>query len=153
AVTVIPSACSRVITPFQLDASANAPWTRTTVGVSDMSAPFVLSAQRPEGRAQLAREEIRLLPRGEVIAAVDFVEVDEVRVRLLGPAPRRLVELAREDADGRGDGGALDVEEAERVLPVEAARGDPRVRHPGHRDVVEDLVAGQVADRLAVDER
>src|SRR4029453_915110 len=34
AVTWIPAACRRPITPFQLDPSANAPWTRTTVGVS-----------------------------------------------------------------------------------------------------------------------
>ncbi len=45
AVTRMPLACNRVITPFQLDASANAPWTSTTVAVSvvvgsDMSAPF-----------------------------------------------------------------------------------------------------------------
>ena len=34
AMTLTPFACSRSITPFQLDASANAPWTSTTVTVS-----------------------------------------------------------------------------------------------------------------------
>src|SRR5262245_11328656 len=109
------------------------------------------SAQRAECRSQLAREEIRLLPRGEVVAPVDFVEVDEVRVGLLGPASRSLVELAGEDADGGRDRRALHVEEAEGVLEVETARRDPGVRHPGHRDVVEDLVRREVANRVAVE--
>src|SRR5215510_10241773 len=30
--TCMPFACSRSMTPFQLEASANAPWTRTMVG-------------------------------------------------------------------------------------------------------------------------
>jgi hypothetical protein len=91
------------------------------------------------------------LPSGEVVAPVDLVEVDELRVRLLGPAPRRLVELHGEDGHGGGHGGALDVEEAEFVLPVEPSRGDPGVRQPRERDVVEDLVPGEVPDRVAVE--
>ena len=84
-----------------------------------------------------------------MVAAVEFVEVDEVGVSLLGPAPRGLVELSREHADGGRDLDVLRVEEAECVLPVEATRGDAGVRHPRHRDVVEDLVAGQAVDRVA----
>jgi hypothetical protein len=34
AVTSTPFVCSRSITPFQLEASANAPCTRTTVGAA-----------------------------------------------------------------------------------------------------------------------
>ena len=44
-------------------------------------------------RPDLGREELRLLPGGEVVALLDFVEVDEVGVGLLGPAPRGLIEL------------------------------------------------------------
>src|SRR5262249_10667921 len=84
-----------------------------------------------------------------MVALVDLVEVDELRVRLLRPAPRCLVELSREYAHRSRDGDALPVEESERVLPVETTRGDSGVRHPGHRDVVEDLVPRQVADRMA----
>jgi hypothetical protein len=51
-----------------------------------------------------------------VVAFVDLVEVDEVGVGLLGPGPRGLVELVRENADGGRDGDALEVEEAELVL-------------------------------------
>jgi hypothetical protein len=48
---------------------------------------------------------------------------------------------------------ALDVEEADRLLPVEPTRGDPGVRQPGERDVVEDLVPGEVADGVAGERR
>ena len=61
------------------------------------------SPNRTEGRAELFAEELRLLPGGEVAALVDFVEVDEVRIGLLGPAARRLVLLAREHGDGNRD--------------------------------------------------
>src|SRR5262249_62190053 len=110
------------------------------------------SSQRPERAAYLGREEVGLLPGREVVASVDFVVVDEIRVGLLGPAPRRLIELSREDADRSRHGCALDVEEAELVLPVETSRRDAGVRHPGHRDVVENFVPRQVADALALDE-
>src|SRR5215207_3968427 len=109
----------------------------------------VRSAQGPEGGAELLGEELRLLPGREVVALVDLVEVDEVGIGLLGPGPRGLVELVGEDAHRRRDGDPLDVEEAEGVLPVETTRGHPGVRHPGEGDVVQDLVSGEVADRLA----
>src|SRR5215204_3589787 len=108
-----------------------------------------LLAQGPEGGSHLVGEEVRLLPGGEVVALVDFVEVDEVGVGLLGPAPRGLVELVGEDAHRGRNRDALDVEEAEGVLPVETTRGHAGVGHPGERDVVQDLVSGEVADRLA----
>src|SRR5215204_2399904 len=101
-------------------------------------------AKRPERGPHLGREELRLLPGREVVALVDLVEVDEVGIGLLGPTARRLIELTREDAHGGRNRGALDVEEAERVLPVETTGGYPGVRHPRHRDVVEDLVSCEV---------
>jgi len=55
---------------------------------------------------------LRLLPGREVAALVDLVVVDEIGVGLLGPAPRRLILLARKDSDDNGDGDALGVEEA-----------------------------------------
>src|SRR5438128_12549069 len=100
----------------------------------------VRGSQRPEGGTNLGGEEFRLLPGREVVALVDFVEVDEVGVGLLGPTPRRLIKLSREDAHGSRNRDALDVEEAELVLPVEPARGNPCIRHPGERNVVEELV-------------
>ena len=49
------------------------------------------SPQRAEARAELGGEQLRLLPGGEVATSVDFVEVDEVRVGLLGPAARNCI--------------------------------------------------------------
>src|SRR5262245_27179781 len=66
------------------------------------------SADRLEGRSQLPAEDLRLLPRCEVPAPVDLVEVHDVGVRLLDPTPRRPPDLAREaceperDIDRRG---------------------------------------------------
>ena len=79
-------------------------------------------------------------------APVELVVVDEVAgIRALGPAPRGLVELVGEDADGKRDGDVLGVEEVRLVLPVEAGRGNPGVRQPVQRDVVEDVVSRQGA--------
>ena len=113
------------------------------------------SAQRPEARSDLFAEELRLLPRGEVAALVNFVEVDEVGVGALRPASRSLVLLAWEDADSHWNGDALDVEEAALVLLVQTRGGNPRVGQPVERDVVEELVTGQLSSvaRGAVDAR
>src|SRR5262245_20860249 len=103
------------MTPFQLEASAKAPWTSTTVGEplpldeSGICIPFGWrpSAQCLEGGPELLAEELRLLPGGEVPAPVDLVEVGEVGVDLLGPAPRRPEDLAGEhrEADRERDRG------------------------------------------------
>src|SRR5262245_52306067 len=73
-----------------------------SVAVS-IAATTIPSAKRPERGSHLAREELGLLPGGEVTALVDLVEVGDVRVRALDPAARRLPELARErrEADGK----------------------------------------------------
>ncbi len=55
---------------------------------------FISSAKRLASRAQLHREELRLLPRREVPAFVDLIVVDEFGIRPFGPAPRSLVLLA-----------------------------------------------------------
>src|SRR3954467_7747458 len=71
---------------------------------------------RTESRADLLGEEGRLLPGGEMPALVDLVVVDEVGIRLLRPAPRRLVLLARKDGDSDRDRDTFGVEEAAPVL-------------------------------------
>src|SRR5688572_2083784 len=60
--------------------------------------------KRPEGGAEFADEELRLLPRCEVAAFVDPVVVDKLVVGTLGPAARGLVDLAGKDRDGCRDG-------------------------------------------------
>src|SRR5262249_30725597 len=74
-----------------------------------------------------------------------LVVVDQVLVRVLGPCTWRLVEVVREDADGRGNGDVLGIEEAQLVLPVKPGRGDRGVRQPVESYVVEDVIAGEAA--------
>src|SRR5579862_7473552 len=100
-----------------------------------------------EGRAKFDREGRWLLPSGEVSAFVGPIVVNELRIGLLGPALRRLVNLIGESADGDGDLQAPDVKEAAlrnpRGVPVKTRRGDCRVREPIDRDIVEHVVRGQ----------
>src|SRR5215217_8801698 len=105
-------------------------------------------AKRPEARADLFREQLRLLPGRKVPAPVVLVVVDEVGVRLLGPAPRNPVELVGEGAHADRDRDALGGEEATLERPIEASRGDPAVGQPVEGDVVEDVVAREVARLL-----
>ena len=83
--------------------------------------------------------------------------MDELGIRLLSPALRRLVDLVGESAHGDRDLDAPHVEEAagRKIMPgvpVEARRGDRGVRQPVERDVVEDVVPRQPF-RLAVERR
>src|SRR5688572_10927208 len=71
--------------------------------------------------------------------------MNELRVRALGPAPRGLILLAGKDGHRYRNLDALGVEKAALVFPIEAGRGDYGVRQPVERDVVEDLVPGQLA--------
>src|SRR5437763_6389828 len=92
--------------------------------------PSLGSTERPEGVAQLAGEQLRLLPGREVAAPIDLVVVDELRIRPLRPAARRGIQLVREDRDADWDLDALDVEEGEVALPVQASRRDAAVGEP-----------------------
>src|SRR5215203_710011 len=79
----------------------------------------LLLAQRPERRADLVREELRLLPCREVPALLDFVEINEVGVGLFSPAARRLILLPGKDAHGYRNRDPLGVEKATLVFPIE----------------------------------
>src|SRR3954471_20101320 len=103
------------------------------------------SAERSERGTNLSREKLRLLPRGEVAALVDLVVVDEFGIRPLGPTPRGLILLARKDSHRHRYGDPLGVEKATLVFPIQTRRGDPRVRQPIKRDVVEEFVPCQFA--------
>src|SRR4051812_8295936 len=112
-----------------------------------MRTPSVVLAKRSEAGAELRGEQVRLLPGGEVTALFDLVEVDELGIRPLGPAARRLVLLAGEHGDRDRDVHALGVEEPALVFPVQTRRRDAAVRQPVQRDVVEDLVTCELARR------
>jgi hypothetical protein len=119
------------------------------LSVVSLPCPFLISeAQR---RANVAREELRLLPGGEVVAAVEFVGEDELGVRTFSSASRRSIELVREHAHGNRNGGALDVEEVQGVLPIDPTRRHPSVRQPRDREVVDDLVSCEAPDGIACD--
>src|SRR5829696_5789223 len=62
---------------------------RMPLGRSDL-------AERSERRADLAGEQVGLLPGSEVAALVDLVEVDDVRVARLDPAAGGPPDLAGE---------------------------------------------------------
>ncbi|HEX6555143.1 MAG TPA: hypothetical protein VF026_20430, partial [Ktedonobacteraceae bacterium] len=115
-------------------------------------------AQGAERGPDLGREQLRLLPGGEVTALVDLVVVDGVGVPLLDPTARGPEDLARErgEADRERD---LRRSLARRgraslglaVLPVRPGRRCPGARQPVQRDVVQDVVAGETARGLPVD--
>src|SRR4249919_912570 len=114
------------------------------------------SSQRAERCPELSREDLRLLPGGEVSALVDLVEVGQGWVGLLDPAARGPDDLAGElresdrDLDrwwslaGRASRGLS-------ALPVRPCRRGPGARQPVGRDVVEDVVPGEIARGLVLD--
>ena len=85
-----------------------------------------------------------LLPGREVHAFFNLVVMDEFGIGPLCRAPRGWIEFVREGAHGNRDGDAFGIEipEFAPILPIETGAGKPRVRQPGDRDVVEDVVAG-----------
>src|SRR5437867_12232035 len=102
-----------------------------------------LLAQGSEAGPNLLAEELRLFPSRKVPAFVELVVVDQFGIRPLRPTARAQVDLVRKGAYGNRDGNALDTEKRELVFPVEAGSGNRRVRQPGDRDVVEDIVPGE----------
>src|SRR4029453_13246248 len=65
--------------------------------------PFrcLVSSKSPERGSHLCGEDVRLLPGGEMAAPLGFVEIGDVRIRLLDPAARGGEDLAgeRREAD------------------------------------------------------
>src|SRR5215207_3295029 len=90
-------------------------------------------SKRTEARSHFSREEFRLFPGGEVPTLLDLVVVDEVGIRLLGPAARRAVDLFGEHADGYRNCDALGTEERELAFSIEPCPGDRGVRQPAVR--------------------
>jgi hypothetical protein len=77
-----------------------------------------------------------------VTAFGELVVMDQFGIRPLRPAPRGWIEFVREDAHGNRDGDAFGIEiPFAPILPIETGARKRRVRQPGDRDVVEDVVA------------
>ena len=66
--------------------------------------------------------------------------MDQFGIRPFRPTARAQIDLVREGAYGNRDGNAFDTEVPEFVFPVEAGSGNRRVRQPGDRDVIENVV-------------
>src|SRR6185312_13253664 len=113
AVTWIPAACRRSMTPFQLEASAKAPWTRTTVRgafsvtVSDIRAPSLVRVHVDDGLGKSFRSFLRkVVPDATVDRPVRISAGESVGV---GARLRmgRTVGVALEGDRGHGDGRSL----------------------------------------------
>src|SRR5262249_16838575 len=110
-----------------------------------------LLAQGSEACANLFAQELRLLPRAQVPALGKPVVVHQLWIGLFGPTPRSRIEFVRKDTHGSRDGDAFDVEvPLPPIFPVEPRARNRRVRQPGDRDVVENVVARE-ALRLPVE--
>src|SRR5215211_5580988 len=116
--------------------------------------------KRPEGRPDFLGEQLGLLPGGEVAAPVDLVEVGDSGENHLDPAARGSPELAgkRREADRNRDrrrslAGRTGCGLGPSTLPEPPGGRGAGARQPVQRDVVDDVVPGEVAHGLAVDER
>src|SRR5258706_15233012 len=68
--------------------------------------------------------------------------MDQLGKRAFCPAPRGWIEFVREDAHSNRDGDAFGIEiPFAPIFPVETSARKRRVRQPGDRDVVEDVIA------------
>src|SRR5206468_8281884 len=93
------------------------------------------------------RKELGLLPRSEVSAPVDLVEVGKVAIGAPSPGLRGAIDVLGKYCDGyrqRDLAGLLrggnDDAASCAVLPVQPRRRGCGVRQPVKRDVVEDIV-------------
>ena len=98
--------------------------------------------QRSEARANLFRKELRLFPGRKVPAFVELVVMDQLGKRPLRPASWSRIEFVGKNAHGGRDNDASDAEERiTLVFPIETSPRERRIRQPGERDVVEDVVS------------
>src|SRR5256714_3170007 len=80
--------------------------------------------------------------------------MDELWIGFFCPTPRSWIELVRKDAHGNRDGDAFGIEiPFAPILPIETGARKRRVRQPGDRDVVEDVVAREALRLSAKDAR
>src|SRR5580692_6600299 len=72
----------------------------------------------------------------------ELVVMDQFGIRPFRPASRGGIEFVWKDAHGGRDNDASDAEERiTLVLPIEPSARERRIRQPGERDVVEDVVS------------
>src|SRR5262245_9902954 len=79
--------------------------------------------------------------------------MDQFGICPLRPTARAKIDLVWKAADGNWDGNAFNAEIRELVFPVETGSGNRRVRQPGDRDVVEDIVPSEPSGLSSEDTR
>src|SRR5262245_42775839 len=79
--------------------------------------------------------------------------MDQFGICPLRPTARAKINLVWKAADGNWDGNAFNAEIRELVFPVKTGSGNRRVRQPGDRDVVEDIVPGKSGSLSGKDAR
>src|SRR3954452_22357151 len=116
-----------------------------------------LISQRLECGPDLRCEKLRLFPGSEVAALVDLVEVSDVRVARLDPAARRPPDLSWKRREAERDLRRRQWlrTRGRRVrpvrLPIRSSCRGTGAGEPVQRDVVEDVIACQVAGRLPIE--
>jgi hypothetical protein len=136
--------CARCPAAGRRDASSFMPWSLT---------------QGPEGCSQLLGEQLGLFPGGEVAALVGLVEVGEVGVGVGDPAAWGAEDLVGEggEADRQRDLGRSLAGRGGTGLGLSAFPVLPGCRgagagQPVQRDVVQDVVPGEIARWLPIEE-
>jgi hypothetical protein len=86
-----------------------------------------------------------------VSSFVYLVVVDEFVIRPLRPTSRGLIVLAGKDAHRCWDGDIRRVIKIEVKFPIEASRGNRRVRQPVEGEVVEYIISCQVTCGVSID--
>src|SRR5215472_2541034 len=79
--------------------------------------------------------------------------MDQLGICSLGPTARAQIDLVRETAYGNRYRDPFNAEIPKLVFPIEAGSGNRRVRQPGDRDVVEDIVSGETGSLAGKDAR
>src|SRR5690349_6480304 len=80
--------------------------------------------------------------------------MNQIWICPLRPAPRGWIKFIRKNAHGNRDGDAFNIEiPFAPVFPVETGARKRRVRQPGDRDVVEDVVARETLSFSGKDAR
>ena len=76
---------------------------------------------------------------------LNLAVMDQFGIRPLRPTARAQIDLVRKGAYGNRDGNSFDIEipEFAPVLPIETGPRKRRVRQPGDRDVVQNVIASE----------
>src|SRR6266481_5838286 len=102
-------------------ACTTSPCLLASAWISAAMTMLLCRTQRLETGAELCHERLRLLPCGEVSTLLDPVVMNELGIRFLGPALRRLIELVRKGGHCGRDRDVFRRKERELAFPIQAS--------------------------------